>query len=594
MRNSILTVKLSYPGFAIILCAVLIHLSCSSPQSANTVRIRPSKFSEGDPILQPPSFSDVLHRFETMHENYFEKKHHQFHHRNSKDYNRFSGSYGLGYWDLRGADISISGNREETHFSTYPRAAVAGDIALAYLYAYDVTSDPKYLKLAKRILDNFLKHEQVRVLNADALLAEPMSLIGSFTDWVIRGEFPQGYQYAGLYVYKDTPDSLVSSFSGLRALSIPTVVPAEEVVFDSTGYNAALKVGSIIVYSGQSFPEPELNLNRPGPISTVKALLPYIEAIVNDYPGSERYIGIISEAVQGFYGFELRNRWDIPSIEVYARAMGSAAAVKALRKAGYSTIPGKPLLPLDEILHDALLRIRNVADPAFPGWFNGWTPGGPMPVRYNWWIIQAVPDFYGTDNIAGQRYPWFIQVYDNYGTNDDIQLWHFCRTLSGIAYFYPFISEDSDTLRMRLKDFLCQGFNYLLHFQCTDTIPSFKGGIDPDAYSISEFSMNQQDFTKFGSGDELEIKRYSNSYFKNEALTYPFPIGLQAAITTAMNIPELESELQGLINSGMNHLLACEVFYKSKLDHPELRYMQNWLAPEVFKTLALYLKYRKK
>jgi len=586
---------INYFIISLVLSGIFVH--CHQKKLTSRTQIRPSRYVSSDPILTPPSFANVLTGFEQLHQNYFEKKHHQFHHRNAKDFSRFEGSYGLGTWDLFGDNIDIPGNREERNATPYPLASVAAKVAQAYLYAFAATEKSEYQQAAVRVLDEFLKHEQVRALKPEELTGIEMSIIGSFANWQIRSIFPNQYLFAGYYSYIDNPTPLQNDFELLKKLSIPPLkLRRTAIAYDSIGYNPAVNKGTILAYSGRVIPQNDNLKNSPHPDAAVEAVLAYTEAILQDLPNKENYLGIISRAAHGFYGFDLQNRWDTPCTEVGARVTGLAATVRAMRKFGLEQLISQPQWRIEELLRDARLRIRMVADPKFPGWFQGWTPGGPLPDRYDWWIIQSGPDFFGTDIINNQRYPWFLLIHDHYDSHEDNQLWYFSQVLFGLADFYPLLLDEpeAELLRLNVQDFLCQGFNYFLHFQDTSEIASMKGGIQPDAYSVREFAINQQNFASFNDGDETIIKRYSHPAFENEALTYPFPMGLQAAMTAAMNIPELAEKLQPLIFSGMNHLLACNVFFQDSLAHPELESMRNWLAPDVFKTLGLYLIYHLK
>lgn len=582
-------------GFSgIVFCLGLILYQCKSKPVSDIIRIRPPLFDDSDPILLPPSFEDVLERFEAMRTNFISKQHHLFHHKNSNDSTRFLGSYGLGTWDFFGEDVDIPGNREERNATTYPLPETAANIALAFWDAFEATANCRYRELALQIIDNFLKHEQLVPVGSQELRAEEMSVSGAFTNWQIRSDFPKNYFLAGRYAYIDNPEPLVNGFHLLRDLSVPPLQASDwGYGLDSTGYNKELGLGTVVAYSGDKFAYHGEILNGPHPDASAKAILACASAISENFPNHSEYLQVISRAAQGLYGFDFQNRWMNPSIEVGARVVGIAATIKALKKCSQRQLSTEPAWPVEELLRDMRLRLRMVADPYYPGWFYKWTPGGPIPNQDDWWMIQSGPDFFGTDIVAGKRFPWFLLIHDNYETNEDNQLWYFSKVLAGIAEVYPILGDDPADIRFKknLKDFLCQGFNYFLHFQDTTNIAGFKGGIRPDAYSVWEFSMNQLNYQNFNNGNESVIKRYSHKSFGSEALTYPFPVGLQAVIIAAMNIPELENQLQPLINSGINHLLACSAFYKPELENQALEPMRKWLAPEVFKTLALYLKY---
>jgi hypothetical protein len=578
---------------------IFLYASCSQTEQTGQVRIRPSKFSATDSIFIRPSFKAVLARFQELNENYFQKKYHQFHHQNSNDKNRFEGSYGLGNWDNYSKNIQLPGNREEMNATPYPSAAVAADIALAYLYVYSITRNKEYADAAAVILNNFLKREQLKsVVPIDQLFGEELSIVGSFPNWTIRTVFPYRYLFPLKYEYLENSNPLENNFEHLRKLSVPPFETSHyrEILNDSIGYHSQFNMGTVLTYSGRTVPDYIQYVNRPDPIVTTKAVRAYAEAIQLEFPEAENYLRIISTAAQGLYGFDLKNRWDTPATEVGARVVGLTAVIRVLTNKGITRLPIPPEWPVNELFRDALTRIRNVADPNFPGWFQDWSPGGPIPVRYDWWMIQSGPDFFGTDIIDQKRYPWFLLIHDNYDNNDDNQLWYFSQILLGIADFYPLIESIPETkvVRQHLQDFLCQGFNYFYHFQDTTNNKNFKGGIEPDAYSVREFSINLKDYAQYDNGYEERIKRFSHRSFGKDALTYPFPIGLQAAITTAMNIPPLKKQLRPLIYSGMNHLLACDILYQPTIDNPELAAMRNWLAPEIFKTLGLYLIYFKK
>ncbi len=586
-------------GYIILFLLIILFAYCTQTEQTGQVRIRPSKFLATDSILIPPSFKQVSTRFHELHENYFQKKHHQFHHQNSNDKNRFEGSYGLGTWDIYGGNIQFPGNREEMNATPYPAAGVAADVAQAYLFAYSITRNKEYADAATNILDNFLKREQLKsIIPIDQLFGDELSIVGSFPNWTIRTVFPHHYLFPLKYEYIENPNPLENNFEYLRKLCVPPFETShyKEILYDSVGYHRQFNVGSVLTYSGRVVPDYIQFMNRPDPIVTAKAVQAYAQAILADFPESKAYLEIISTAAHGLYGFDLKNRWETPATEVGARAMGLAAVIRALTNKGIHRLPIAPEWPLNELFRDAFTRIRNVADPNFYGWFEGWSPGGPIPVRYDWWMIQSGPDFFGTDIVNDKRYPWFLLIHDNFDDHDDNQLWYFSQVLLGIADFYPLIVSIPETkpIRQQLQDFLCQGFNYFLHFQDTTNTKNFKGGIEPDAYSVREFSTNLKDYTQYDDGYEERIKRFSHRSYGKDALTYPFPIGLQAAITTAMNIPPLSQPLQPLIHSGMNHLLACEILYQANIENSELAAMRNWLAPEVFKTLGLYLVYLKK
>ncbi|MCI0513064.1 hypothetical protein L0128_07635 [candidate division KSB1 bacterium] len=578
--------------FSMFLILVSIE-ACGRRTAFGPITIRPSRFSKADSILQRPDFDRVLRRFEALHQSYFELKHHQFHHKNAPDLARYEGSYGLGPWDYRGGDLALPGNREEINATPYPLPGVAADIALAYLHAYKATQAEKYAQAAIRILDNFLQAEQVQVLKSHELVGEELSLMGSFTNWQIRAAFPNRYSFAGRYLYKNaTPPE--QKFESLYRLSIPPVSShGFRSGYDSIGFQAQLHKGTILPYSGQIFTDTGNEQNTPHPDATARAVQAYAEAILQEFPRREEYLKIIGAAAYGLYGFELGNQWGTPATEIGSRVSGLVAVVRAFQKHHRTTLSGQPAWPLEELLRDACLRVQNVADPDFRGWFQGWTPGGPAPNRTDWWLIQSGPDFFGTTVLDEKRYPWLLMIHDKYDDFEDNQLWYFSQVLQGIANFYPFLLAEPDTkkLRQTLRDFLCQGFNYFLQFQDTTQNPLFRGGIDPEAYSVREFAMNQQNFMHFENGSEAVIKRFSHRYFGAEAFTYPFPDGLQAAMIAALNIPELRKPLQPLIYSGMNHLLACDFLFQVKLKHQELEPLRNWLAPEIFKTLALYLVY---
>lgn len=579
----------------IIICSGLgLLLGCHPKSRQSEIRMRPSLFSSEDPLLQEPDYSAVKARFEWLHQNHFEKKHHQFHHQNSINPNRFEGSYGLGPWDYYSEDILIPGNREETNATTYPLPAVAANVAIAYFNAYNALKNEAYLRSALRILDNFLKHEQVKALFPDELLGEAMSIRGSFSNWQIRAVFPQNYIFPEQYAYADNPNPLVNSFEILRKFSVPPLKATfNDTALDFTGFQAELKLGSAVPYSGNVFTFGGSQKNGPHPDAAARAVQAYTEAILLDSPNTDTYLRIVSQAAQGLYGFDLQNRWDTPATEVGSRVSGLVAVIRSLEKSGKARLLSSPSWPIEELRRDARLRIQMVADPRYPGWFQGWTPGGPIPDRIDWWIIQSGPDFFGTDILNDKRHPWFLLIHDNYDTNEDNQLWYFSQVLLGIAEFYPLLeaADETQSLRNALRDFLIQGFNYFYHFQDTSHVAGLRGGIDPDAYSVQEFSINFKNYTQIDQGFEEVIKRFSHRSFGDEALSYPFPIGLQAAMTASQNVPELKKSLQPLIYSGMNHLLACSIFKKDSLSYKEMAPLRNWLAPEVFKTLGMYLKF---
>jgi hypothetical protein len=578
----------------LICCWLGLFLGCNQKFRHSAVKMRPSLFSTEDPLLQKPDYAAVKARFDWLHHHYFTKKHHQFHHRNSLNPNRFEGSYGLGPWDFYGDDIWVPGNREEMNATTYPLPGVAADVALAYFYAYKATGTEAYLQAALRILDNFLKHEQVKALFPEQVEGEAMSIRGSFSDWQIRTVFPRNYVFPDQYAYVDNPDPQANTFEILRKFSVPPLMSSDaDTALDFTGYQAELKLGSVVPYSGNVFTYVGSQKNGPHPDAAARAVQAYSEAILLECPNSDAYLKIISQAAQGLYGFDLQNRWDTPATEVGSRVSGLVATVRSLHKLDKSRLLSSPSWPVEELLRDARLRVQMAADPRYPGWFWGWTPGGPIPDRIDWWIIQSGPDFFGTDILDADRFPWFLLIHDNYDTNEDNQLWYFSRVLLGIADFYPMIESSGETqpLRNALREFLIQGFNYFYHFQDTSQFVGLRGGINPDAYSVQEFCVNFKNYTQVDEGFGEVIKRFSHCSFGDEALSYPFPIGLQAAMTASQNIPELKKPLQPLIYSGMNHLLACSVFKKESLEHKEMLPLRNWLAPEVFKALGMYLKF---
>lgn len=578
----------------LIFCSLSFQFGCTKKSTQNAVSVRPSHFSKQDPLRKKPVYDSVRTRFDWLHRNYFEKKHHQFHHRHSLNPERFEGSYGLGPWDFYGDDITIPGNREELNATTYPLTTVAADVALAYFYAYQATEIETYLLAAKRILNNFLRHEQVKALFPKRLEGEAMSIRGSFSNWHIRTVFPQNYIFPGNYAYTDNPTPLENSCEILRKYSVPPLTfQQSDTALDSTGFQSELNLGVLVPYSGNIFTYSGTMKNGPHPDAASRAVQAYTAAILLESPEAENYLKIVSRAAQGLYGFDLQNRWNTPATEAGSRVLGLAATIRALNKMDKSRLLSSPAWPVEELLRDARLRIQMVADPRYPGWFWGWTPGGPIPDRIDWWIIQSGPDFFGTDIVKKERYPWLLMVHDNYDTNEDNQLWYFSRVLLGIADFYELIEpiSETQTLRKVLRDFLIQGFNYYYHFQDTSQIAGLRGGIDPDTYSVQEFSTNFRNYTQYDRGFEELIKRFSHRSFGEEALSYPFPIGLQAAMTAAQNIPELQKPLEPLIFSGINHLLACKIFKTDSLAHKEMEPVRNWLAPEVFKTLGMYLNF---